>query len=133
MSRDGKDGEENRAGTPGRGSQDSCRRQHRPKQGLIRCTSQLRRRVRKRKFGATCLFSQTRPGAGGKSTGPGSNSPQGIFMKRILTSTITITASMVFLFVTSAPRAMADVECGTDQSQPVLPRNGSSVSGRGTL
>ena len=54
-------------------------------------------------------------------------------MRRRSTSTITITAIMALLSIAAAPRTNAAEECGTDQRQPVLPRNGSSVSGHGTL
>jgi hypothetical protein len=46
-------------------------------------------------------------------------------------ATTVITA--LLLFVTSTPKAMAADECSTDQSQPVLAQNGSSISGHGTL
>ena len=54
-------------------------------------------------------------------------------MERQSTSTIAISALIGLLLAISAPRVMAANECGADQSQPVLPRNGSSISGHGTL
>jgi hypothetical protein len=56
-----------------------------------------------------------------------------IYMERQSTSTIAISALIGLLLAISAPRVMAANECGADQSQPVLPRNGSSISGHGTL
>lgn len=54
-------------------------------------------------------------------------------MQREGTATIIIAALTSLLLVTSAEEVMAADECRTDQSQLVLPRNGSSVSGHGTL
>jgi hypothetical protein len=54
-------------------------------------------------------------------------------MERLSTSTIAISAVMGLSLAISAPRVMAADECSVDQSQPVLPRNGSSISGQGTL
>jgi len=54
-------------------------------------------------------------------------------MQRECTSTITTAALTGLLLATSAPKVMAADECRTDQRQLVLPRNGSSISGHGTL
>ncbi|HEY3841156.1 MAG TPA: hypothetical protein VGL72_31510 [Bryobacteraceae bacterium] len=54
-------------------------------------------------------------------------------MKRRSTPIITIAGLMCLLLVTSAPKISAADECGTDQSEPVLPRGGSSIAGYGNL
>ena len=54
-------------------------------------------------------------------------------MKRRSISAIRIAILMSLMLAASGPEIMASDECGTDQSQPVLPRNGSSVSGHATL
>ena len=54
-------------------------------------------------------------------------------MRRQSISAIRLTVLMGLLLTASGPEIMASDECGTDQSQPVLPRNGSSVSGHATL
>ena len=52
-------------------------------------------------------------------------------MQTQIASKIVITA--LLLVATSTPNVMAADECSTDQSQPVMAQNGSSVSGHGTL
>ena len=54
-------------------------------------------------------------------------------MQRQSRSMITITALTALLSATSAQNIKAADECRTDQSQPVLPRGSSSISGHGTL
>src|SRR5215831_15514117 len=54
-------------------------------------------------------------------------------MQRQSRSMITIMALTALLSVTSARNIKAADECRTDQSQPVLPRGSSSISGHGTL
>ena len=44
----------------------------------------------------------------------------------------TIVTALILL-ATSTPKVIAADECRTDQSQPVMAQNGSSVSGHGTL
>ena len=48
-------------------------------------------------------------------------------------SAIRVAVLIILLLATSGRKIMASDECGTDQRQPVLPRNGSSVSGHATL
>src|SRR6516164_8296509 len=54
-------------------------------------------------------------------------------MQRQSRSMITITALTALLSATSARNIKAADECRTDQSQPVLPRGSSSISGHRTL
>jgi hypothetical protein len=48
-------------------------------------------------------------------------------------SAIRVAVLIVLLLAASVPEIMASDECGANQSQPVLPRNGSFVSGQATL
>lgn len=54
-------------------------------------------------------------------------------MKKRDTQIISIGAMTVLLMAASGSDVMAQGQCSTDQSQPVLPRNSSSVSGHGIL
>src|SRR5689334_17425233 len=54
-------------------------------------------------------------------------------MKNRNTHVVSIAAMATLLMAGSGADVMAQANCSTDQSQPVLPRNGSSVSGHGTL
>ena len=54
-------------------------------------------------------------------------------MKKQNTQAISIAAMTALLMAASGADVMAQANCSTDQSQPVLPRNGSSISGHGTL
>ena len=54
-------------------------------------------------------------------------------MKKRNTQAISIAAMTVLLMAALGSDLMAQGQCSTDQSQPVLPRNGSSVSGHGIL
>ena len=54
-------------------------------------------------------------------------------MKKRNTQAMSIAAMTALLIVASGADVMAADQCSTDQSQPVLPRNSSSVSGHGTL
>ena len=54
-------------------------------------------------------------------------------MKKRNTHAMSIAAMTALMMAASGPDVMAADQCSTDQSQPVLPRNSSSVSGHGTL
>jgi len=54
-------------------------------------------------------------------------------MKKRNTQAIRIAAVTALLMAGSGADVIAQTNCSTDQSQPVLPRNSSSVSGHGTL
>jgi hypothetical protein len=54
-------------------------------------------------------------------------------MKTQRTSTITIAALAGLFLSLAAPKVMAADECKTDQNQPLMQENGSSISGHGAL